>query len=61
MRRFDLTAALIGLIFVALGVVLGGDALDWWRPQPGVVAASAVLVAGVAVVLGTFWRDRSSG
>ncbi len=61
MRRFDLTAALIGLIFVALGVVLGGDALDWWRLQPGVVAASAVLVAGVAVVLGTFWRDRSSG
>ena len=61
MRDLDLTAALIGVIFIALGVVLGGDALDWWRTEPGVIAAAAVLAAGGAIVLGTLWRDRPNG
>ncbi len=59
--RVDLTAALIGVIFIALGVALGGDALDWWRSEPGAVAAAAVLATGGAIVLGALWRDRSRG
>lgn len=61
MRELDLTAVLIGVIFIALGVVLGGDALDWWRTEPGVISAAAVLAAGGAIVLGTLWRDRPRG
>ncbi len=61
MRDLDLTAAMIGVIFIALGVALGGDVLDWWGTEPGLVAATAVLAAGGSIVLGTLWRDRPGG
>lgn len=61
MRDFDVTAIVIGLTFIGLGVALGGDALDWWRTEPGAVAAVGVVSLGAALVLGTLWRDRPRG
>lgn len=59
-RRFDFAAALVGLVFVALGVAFLLDALDVWELRAGVVISALVIGLGVAMLAGALpGRSRS--
>jgi hypothetical protein len=58
-RHVDLTAAVAGVLFVALGVAFLLDRLDVWEVRPALVLAAALVVLGGALVLGALLRQRS--
>ena len=60
-RRVDLTSAVAGALFVALGVAFLLDRLDVWEVRPALVLAAALVVLGAALVLGALLRQRSAG
>ena len=57
-RQVDLTAAVAGVLFVALGVAFLLDGLDVWEVRPALVLAAALVVLGGALVLGALLRQR---
>jgi hypothetical protein len=59
-RQVDLTAAVAGALFVALGVAFLLDGLDVWEVRPALVLAVALVVLGGALVLGALLRRQRS-
>lgn len=59
-RHVDLTAAVAGVLFVALGVAFLLDRLDVWEVRPALVLAAALVVLGGSLVLGALLRQRSA-
>ncbi len=59
-RHVDLTAAVAGVLFVALGVAFLLDGLDVWEVPPALVLAAALVVLGAALVLGALLRHERS-
>ena len=56
--RFDPGAAIVGLVFVALGIVFTLEALDVWELELGVVVSALVIGLGLAVLASAASRNR---
>ena len=59
-RHVDLTAAVAGALFVALGVAFLLDGLEVWEVPPALVLAATLVVLGGALLLGALLRHERS-
>ena len=56
-ERFDPGAAIVGFVFIALGIVFMLEALDVWEVQLGVIVSALVIGLGVAVLASAVSRS----
>lgn len=54
--RFDAGAAIVGLMFIALGVVFALESLDVWDVPLGVTVSALVIGLGLAVLASAVTR-----